>query len=132
MLGVVIDTNVLVSAILSPGGNPARVLASIFDGKIQLYYSGEIMAEYQEVLFRNKFGFEEGRVSLILKTLEEFGRLKTLKASTVLLPDETDRVFYDAAKVADAFLVTGNLRHYPEEEFIITPRELMEKMVSKL
>jgi putative PIN family toxin of toxin-antitoxin system len=131
VLGVVLDTNVLISAILSPSGNPALILGLVLDGKLQLYYTQEIMAEYQEALAREKFDFEVSRADLILETLVELGHLTNPDENSVPLPDETNRIFYDTAKTMGAFLITGNLRHYPEESSIITPRELIEKIKSQ-
>jgi putative PIN family toxin of toxin-antitoxin system len=128
MLGVVIDTNVIVSALLSPGGSPAQVLTLALDGKIEIFYSQEIMAEYQEVLSRSKFGFDGERIFLILEALSDLGVLTTTKISKTPMPDDKDRIFYDTAKAVGVLLVTGNLKHYPVEPFVITPRELLEKI----
>jgi len=47
--------------------------------------------------------------------------------STVFMTDETDRTFYDTAKASDSILITGNIKHYPTEPFIMTPTEFLTK-----
>jgi len=59
--------------------------------------------------------------------LKMFGTQINPPTSTISLPDETDRIFYDTAKSSEAVLITGNIRHYPEEPFIMTPAEFLSK-----
>jgi putative PIN family toxin of toxin-antitoxin system len=127
-LKTVLDTNVIVSAMLSPGGNAANILSSVLDGKIQICLSAPIMAEYEEVLLRPKFKFAPDRVRLVLDVLSEIGLTCEPSISSMPLPDEADRPFYDATRSENAILITGNLRHYPIEPFILTPREFVEKI----
>jgi len=61
-----------------------------------------------------------------LDTLKENGLLCNAPPSVFPMKDENDRAFYDAAKATGAFLVTGNKKHYPDEPFILTPREFAE------
>ncbi|MDR3295711.1 MAG: putative toxin-antitoxin system toxin component, PIN family [Clostridiales Family XIII bacterium] len=56
-MNVVLDTNILVSALWSDGSSPAKVVRLIPDRAIQLYLNTEILTEYHEVLTRSKFGF---------------------------------------------------------------------------
>jgi putative PIN family toxin of toxin-antitoxin system len=125
---VVLDTNALVSAILSPGGNPAIILALVLDEKLQICYSAQIMAEYEEVLFRPKFNFETSRLRIILETIQETGALYITEISDTPMQDESDRTFYDTARCAGAFLITGNTKHYPQESFIFTPAEFVSNI----
>ena len=67
---IVLDTNVIVSAVLSPHGPPAQVLGLALDGLITLCVDGRIEAEYREVLNRPKLGLAAGDV----ETLREAGR----------------------------------------------------------
>ena len=96
-LRVVLNTNVLVSALMSPSGNPAEIYKMFFTGDLGLVYNESILSEYDDVLHR----------------------------PYLRIPDEDDRAFYDIAKSSGAYLVTGNTRHYPNESFILTPTEFM-------
>ena len=51
-------------------------------------------------------------------------------ASTISLPDETDRVFYDTAKSSDSILITGNIKHYPSDEFVMSPSDFLKSISS--
>ena len=131
MLKVVLDTNVIVSAILSPGGNPALILNDVLSGKHLFHYAPAILAEYKEVLYRPELNFETKRVQLILESLAEKGIKKTPPQSSIVLVDESDRVFFDLANLVGAYLVTGNVKHYPDKPFIITPSQLMRLLQSE-
>jgi predicted nucleic acid-binding protein len=65
----------------------------------------------------------------ILKDLKIHGKLIYPIASSFIIADEDDRVFYDTAKQSDSFLITGNKKHYPIEPFILSPAEFLEKNV---
>ena len=133
-LRVVLDTNILVSAFLSPKGQPAQILYKMrwrpTQGTfLRVYYNQEILNEYDEVLSRSRFKFEatpEER-RFVLNVLKDNGILCNIAVSSVFpMKDESDRVFYDVAKAAGAFLITGNKKHYPDESFIVTPRDFIE------
>ncbi len=111
---IVLDTNVLVSALLTPRGPAAQILDLIAQQKVTLLFDERILEEYREVLQRPKFGFEgtlTGELILFLETLGEFVHATPLWVS---LPDSSDQMFAEVAKdgAADA-LITGNLRHFP-------------------
>lgn len=126
----VIDTNVVVSAMLKWQSLPGTVLQFVFDGTILPVFNDEILNEYREVLGRSKFGFNHEIVDDFVGNIEELG--VSIKAETLDLyfPDPKDRVFYEITmekrKNDDAYLVTGNIRHFPERNFVVTPREMLE------
>lgn len=129
----VIDTNVLVSALLSSNDDAAtvRVLEMVFSGEIIPVYSSSITKEYGEVLYRKKFGFEEGMVEYLLSAIEKYGIMVTPSPSGMILPDMKDLPFYEVVlekREDGAYLVTGNIKHFPKEPFIVTPRELLEAL----
>ena len=126
MLRVVVDTNVVISAFLSPAGSPANIIDQITDQKLQVCYSQEILAEYVEVLSRPRFNFNKEDRDNFVQGVQWFGLLAQPPASSVPLPDEDDRCFYDVAKFCDAVLITGNTKHYPAEPFIVTPSEFLD------
>ena len=123
---IVLDTNVLVSAVLSEKGNCARIVKAWQEDKYDLYYNQEIFSEYQDVLLRDCFHFDRARVLLILDDIKKHGILVLTPKSVFAMADETDRAFYDMAKTADAYLVTGNLKHYPRKSFIVPPAAFLQ------
>lgn len=126
MYRVVIDTNVLVSSRISAIGNPAKIMRLIADGQLKLCYSSEILDEYKRVLAYKKFNFSVEIQKLAIEDIVNIGDIIKPTVSTILLPDESDRIFYDTAKTAKAYLITGNLKHYPEELQILTPTHFIE------
>ena len=124
---VVFDTNVLVSALWSDVGNTAEIVELIPISIIPCF-SDAILLEYTEVLNRPKFDFSEHKRNALFSQLNEYGELHSSNKSDILLPDESDRIFYDTAKASGAILITGNLKHYPKELFIMTPAEFLSKL----
>ncbi len=127
----VIDTNVLVSALLSKNETAAttEILVKIATKEIIPVYSDEIMDEYMDVLHRKKFHFSEDRVDLILAMLEDRGEKLTPAPTGEILPDPKDLPFYEVVMEKgedDAWLVTGNLKHFPVKPFVVTPREFLD------
>jgi putative PIN family toxin of toxin-antitoxin system len=121
MLRAVLDTNIIVSAALSSHGTSAKIINFVFDKKLQIFFSTEMMGEYEEVLSRSRLKLSHGQKDMFLKGIKKLGILIRPVKSNILLPDESDRTFYDTAKEADAILVTNNLKHYPHEVFILSP-----------
>ena len=93
----VIDTNVLVSALLSSHDDAATVLVvgKLFSGEVIPLFSDEILNEYNEVLRRTKFHFSEETVNILLRTIERFGERIVPSPTSVLLPDMKDLPFYE-------------------------------------
>lgn len=127
----VIDTNVLVSALLSSKDDTAtvQVLTKVISGEITPVYSNAITKEYQEVLSRKKFGFSSEMIEYLLSAVEKYGILVDPSPSGITLPDMKDVPFYEVVlekRDDDTYLVTGNIRHFPKEPYIVTPRELLD------
>ena len=127
----VIDTNVLVSALLSSKEDAAtvQVAMKMLAGEIIPLYSRDILAEYRNVLNRKKFGFSPDIVDAMLSAIEKFGRLVTPDPSGELLPDMKDLPFYEVVMDQQddgAYLVTGNLKHFPQKPFIVTARQFLD------
>ena len=132
----VIDTNVLVSALLSSKDDAAtvQVLGKMLNGEIIPVYSNVITKEYREVLSRNKFGFSAGRIDYLLSAIEKYGILVSPLPSGIVLPDMKDLPFYEVVlekRDDGAYLVTGNIKHFPKEPFVVTPRELLDILDKK-
>ena len=127
---VVIDTNVLISALLSKHGDAAtvQVLNAVFDGTIIPVLNDEILAEYDTVLHRPKFKFPDSYIQLLLDTIKTYGIFTKQLITNEILPDPKDLVFYEvvmAKQEEHAYLVTGNSKHFPKKPFIVTPNELL-------
>ena len=121
----VIDTNVVVSAALSDKGKPAKIISLVLDKAISIFYSHEIMREYTKVLERPHFNIRLEKKEYLTDGIATVGSLYAPKVSNIPLPDESDRIFYDLAKEVGAIIITGNKKHYPDEEFIMTPSEFL-------
>jgi putative PIN family toxin of toxin-antitoxin system len=131
MSKIVLDTNIIISALLSPDGNPAKILSLIsVSDDIQLFYSVEILSEYRRVLSYPRLNISEEKKLRAVWLIETFGTLIKPPTSTMLLPDESDRIFYDTAHESGAILVTGNTKHYPVEAFIMTPSDFLDMLAT--
>lgn len=132
----VIDTNVIVSAMLKWDSIPGNVIEFVFAGIITPILNDAILNEYYEVLLRPKFGIPADVVSDFLEELLDKGVMITVESAGIELPDEDDVVFYEvvleANKHSDAYLVTGNLKHFPQKSFVVSPREMLEIISSNL
>lgn len=132
----VIDTNVLVSALLTrhEDASPLQIVRRVFQGKIIALYHEEILREYSEVLHRPKFGFSEAMVTVLIEAIEKYGISVERLSVQEELPDPKDRVFYEvtmARREEGAYLVTGNKKHFPTVPFIVTPTEMLQIMDEK-
>jgi putative PIN family toxin of toxin-antitoxin system len=124
-MNVVLDTNIIVSAALSPAGNPAKIIALIPEKEIQVYYGAGILSEYNDVLSRPRLKIPIEIQRRIINAILKAGILFEPTVSVITLPDETDRIFYDTAKEIGAILITGNIKHFPAEDFIMTPSQFL-------
>ena len=127
----VVDTNVLISALLSKNEDSAtvKVMGAVFDGRIIPLYHRDILAEYAEVLHRKKFHFDEKLIWTVLEAVRQFGVEVFPQPTGEILADMDDLIFYEVAmekREAGAYLVTGTQKHYPVRSFSVTPAEMME------
>ena len=127
----VIDTNVFISALLSKRSDSAtvKVIEAMFEGRIVPLYHDDIIAEYDEVLHRSKFHFKEETIQMALRAVKQFGIEVFPQPTGEILIDMDDLIFYEVAmekRDDNAYLVTGNQKHYPIRDFIVTPAEMME------
>ena len=133
----VIDTNVLVSALLSSHEDAAtvQVLKYLFTGNMIPVYSDKILAEYNEVLRRKKFHFSEPLIIGLIDTIIKFGVNITPTPSSEIIPDMKDLPFYEVVMEMrtseDAYLVTGNMKHFPEKPYIVTARHFLDILEEK-
>ena len=126
----VFDTNVLVSSLLAKRKDSptAMVVDAIAAGDLIPLYNQEILDEYDEVLHRAKFPFSENSIRRILIMIRENGMEIFPYPTGEILPDMDDLVFYEVVmdkRSDDAYLITGNIKHFPKREYIVTPAEMM-------
>ena len=127
MIYAVIDTNVFVAALLTKNNDSAtvKVYDAIADGLITPLYHKDILEEYAEVLSRPKFKFSKERINAALDMIVKYGVEVFPKPTGEILIDMDDLIFYEVAlekRDDDSYLVTGNQKHYPVRDFIVTPR----------
>jgi uncharacterized protein len=125
---IVVDTNVLVSALLRPSGPPGVVLDLVLARRVRLALDDRIFAEYAEVLGRPEFRFPRAAVAELLEYLWRSAERVRAPALSVVLPDPDDVMFVEVGVAALAqALVTGNVRHFPAAQrwglHVVTPRD---------
>jgi putative PIN family toxin of toxin-antitoxin system len=110
---VVVDTNVIVSGLLSPAGPPARVVDLITTARLTVLHDDRILAEYREVLSRPRFPFDPFEVTALVDVVAADGELVVPPPLTIELPDPKDLPFLEVAVAGHAAaLITGNERHF--------------------
>jgi uncharacterized protein len=133
VIRVVLDTNVIVSALLKPDGPPAQIVLLVLSGNLQLCVSGTIYAEYEEVLRRPRFQFTDRTITGILGAIRDNGFWVRPEERATACSDPDDNIFLECAQATAAhYLVTGNLRHFPvswAETRIVTPRSLLDSLL---
>ena len=133
----VVDTNVLVAALLSKKDDSATVgvVRAMLKGEFIPLYHEDILAEYEEVLHRKKkYNLSDGAIQTLLKGIRENGIEVFPKPTGEILIDEDDVIFYEVAmekRDDNAYLVTGNMKHYPVRDFIVMPAEMMRILAER-
>lgn len=127
-MNVVLDTNVLVSALWSSDSKPGYIVNAVIAGRFNACYDYRILDEYERVLRRAKFGFLPWEVDYLLEPIVR-GGLSVVPEPLIDIPfaDESDRKFLEVARCCDAVLITGNMKHYPQDAQIMTVAEFYEK-----
>ena len=126
----VIDTNVIVSALISknPESSPLLVLAHVYSGTITPVFNAEIIQEYRNVLSRKKFHLNPLDFEDALLVIQDYGlNVERTEVKDEVFPDPNDIVFYEVKmSKEDAYLVAGNIKHFPKKPFVVTPREMVK------
>ena len=132
---VVIDTNVLVSAVLKNNSIPRIIIELAFNGKIIPVLNKEIESEYRNVLLHPKFHLTTDIVNDIVNEFKQKGLYINETHIDIELPDPKDVVFYEVVmeqrSLTSAWLVTGNIKHFPNETFIVNPRQMLDIILNK-
>ena len=128
---VIFDTNVIVSMLFSSDINsyPMQLMNYIYDGTITPVYSDEILNEYKEVLSRDKFPFTKKMVGDLINYIKRLGINVEPQKLEIEFEDYDDLIFYEvlmAESKQDKKLVTGNIKHFPMQVNILTPKEMVE------
>jgi putative PIN family toxin of toxin-antitoxin system len=129
MIKAVIDTNVIVSAYITKNLESAtfKVWEAVMQCKLMPVYNAEILYEYSEVLHRKKFGIPENLIKGAFDKILTNGVRGERILSDESFPDPKDVVFYEVAlSKEDAYLVTGNKKHFPQKPIVVTPAEMLE------
>ena len=131
MIRVVLDTNVLVSGLLSPSGPPGRIVDLVTNRQIQIVYCDEILIEYIDVLSRRELRITPEAAASLIDEIRNRGTNVAAGSWPLSVPDDSDSIFLCAASEGDAVLITGNLRHYlPRVRLgveVATPRTFVDK-----
>ena len=128
---IVLDTKVLVSGLLSPFGAPGQIVRMAAAGALSVCFDARIVAEYEEVLARPRFGFDPQPVRALLDYLVAHGEVTAGLPLSASLPDHDDEPFLEVAIAGRAeSLVTGNVAHFPLEApagiCVLTPAGFLE------
>ena len=136
MMDIVIDTNVLVAGLLSPFGACGEIVRMVSAGELTLCFDARILTEYNEVLRRPRFGFEEEKIAAFLDYIVYRGRIVAPFPLSHSLPDPDDEPFLEVTLASHAVcLVTGNQKHFPAERCqdakVISPDEFLSFFKSR-
>jgi uncharacterized protein len=132
MIRVVLDTNVIVSAALTPEGAEAAVLVLCLNQRLQMCVSDAVLAEYEDVLSRPKFRRSAVFVQRLMSSIRDSSQQVRPTQTVAVSPDEQDNRVLECAEAADAdYLVTGNKRHFPntwKRTEIVNARRIIAKI----
>ena len=135
MIRVVLDTNIIVSALLQPLGPSAQILLLALDGPIQLCVSGVVYAEYEEVISRPRLKRSPEVIAGALQAIRENALWFRPTEKIAVCPDPDDNAFLECALAATAnYLVTGNLKHFPASwagTVVVPPRKLLDSLLKQ-
>jgi putative PIN family toxin of toxin-antitoxin system len=127
----VLDTNVLVSGLLSAKGPPGRLIDAILARKLAIAFDDRILCEYREVLARPRFSFKSSDMAAFWEILPFQRHLVAMPMEGLKASDASDTKFLEVAAATESkILVKGNEKHYPEKTRgdvrILSPREAFE------
>jgi len=127
---VVLDTNVIVSALLVPNGTQAVILSLALRGYLALYVSPPLLAEYEEVLRRPRLKLQPLQIEAALAAIRNLALAVTPTQTLSVSAHESDNRFLECAEAAGAdYLATGNTRHFPpsyKRTKIVTGRQFLD------
>jgi putative PIN family toxin of toxin-antitoxin system len=111
---VVLDTNVLVSGLLTPFGTSGEIVRMLTSNEITLCMDARILLEYENVLRRPRFNIDESQIDVVIEFIQHHAQFHSTVPLNKPLPDADDNSFLEVAISSDAeCLVTGNRKHFP-------------------
>ncbi len=123
---IVLDTNVLVAALLNPRGVPASILNAVLEENVAVLVDDRILFEYRDVLQRQRFGFPRETVNALMDFFEHHGEYVAAGPTSGGTSDPDDVPFYEVAMAGNAdYLVTGNVKHFPSEGKVVLPADFI-------
>lgn len=132
MTRAVIDTNVLISGLLSGTGPCGLIVDLVLEGLLQPCVDGRILAEYEEVMRRPQLAISPDDGNRVLGAIRAGAEPVVALPWPSGLPDVDDLAFLEVAAAAGVSLVTGNPRHYPEPACrgvaVVSPREFVDRL----
>lgn len=133
MIRDVLDTNIVISALLSPHGPPAQVfLLALIDPNVQLCISGEVFAEYEDVMHRPRLRRSRTEITNALAAIREKALWFRAHQKLRVCSDPDDNIFLECAQAAHAnYLITGNTKDFPPlwvSTQIVTPRQFLDSV----
>ena len=134
MIYAVIDTNILVSSFITKNelAGTRKVVNSMLDGLITPIYNEEILSEYSEVLLRPEFHIDAADIGILIHYFRCYGLESSRTHFNGEMLDEDDRVFYEITlSNKNAFLVTGNLKHFPKSPQVVTVAQIVDMLESQ-
>ena len=130
-MNIVLDTNVLVSALWSVNSKPGAIINAVIAQYFTACYDYRILDEYSKVLHRPIFKFQDWEIDALLEPIIKKGISVIPKPlPSIHFTDESDKKFYEVAKTCDAYVVTGNIKHYPKDRCIITVADFYDRYLS--
>lgn len=128
---IVLDTNVLVSGLLTPFGSSGEIVRMVFSGELILCIDARILSEYKVVLYRPKFKFDKNQIAVLIDFIMQYGQVVSGLPLKRSLPDPDDEPFLEVAVAGEVkILITGNKVHYPsasrEGIDILSPSEFID------
>lgn len=127
-MNIVLDTNILISALWSSGYTITKILEATIYGRFTACYDFRIIEEYIRVMHYPKFDFREEEISAILNPIIKGGiSILAEPINNITFSDESDKKFYEVAVSASAILITGNIKHFPNDGIAIPPADFYDK-----
>ena len=128
---VVLDTNVLISGLLTPFGSSGEIVRMVFSNDLTLFLDARILSEYRDVLHRPKFCFNPDDAAILLDFIKHYGQFVSGSPLSDPLPDRDDDPFLEVALAGKvAAFITGNAIHFPENlrkgVRLLSPTEFLE------
>jgi putative PIN family toxin of toxin-antitoxin system len=111
------------------------VFVLVIAGAIEACVSGNVYAEYEDVITRPRFQLDETTIASTLQTIREKSFWVRPTEAIRVCSDPDDDIFVECAFAAQAqYLVTGNVKHFPAawmDTKIVTPRSLLDILAGR-